>query len=296
MFETRKRVAIGTVVVGLALALSACLLTPGRFTASLDLRRDGQFRFAYAGEIHMLALSKLAQMGRSTATFEPETCTNDEDKERPCTAEELAAQKQAFEERTKAQSTKNQKESEQMKALLGGIDPSNPQAAEEMAARLRRQAGWKSVVYKGDGLFVVDYALAGRLDHDFVFPTIERLPMANAFVQLSRRNDGTVRVDAPGFSAQSGGSNPLAMAMTGALGEMSAAQDSKGQKAKDQGAGNPASPFAMPFEGTFTLTTDGAVLANNTDEGPQPGPAGQVLTWAVNARNAAPTALIRLGN
>ena len=121
MFETRKRVAIGTVVVGLALALSACLLTPGRFTASLDLRRDGQFRFAYAGEIHMLALSKLAQMGRSTATFEPETCTNDEDKERPCTAEELAAQKQAFEERTKAQSTKNQKESEQMKALLGGL-------------------------------------------------------------------------------------------------------------------------------------------------------------------------------
>lgn len=288
MFETRKRMAIGAVVVGLALALSACLLTPGRFTASLDLRRDGQFRFAYAGEIHMLALSQLAKMGRSNATFEPETCTNDEDKERPCTAEELAAQKQAFEERTKSQLSKSQKESDQMKALLGGIDPSNPQAAEEMAARLRRQAGWKSVVYKGDGLFVVDYAIAGRLDHDFVFPTIERLPMANAFVQLSRRNDGTVRVDAPGFSAQSGAGNPMGMAMAEMAGAMAKAGSSAGQ---GDAAGNPFGPF----DGTFTLTTDGAIIANNTDEGPKAVPGGQKLDWAVNVRNAAPTALVRLG-
>jgi len=52
-----------------------------------------------------------------------------------------------------------------------------------------------------------------------------------------------------------------------------------------------------PAEGTFTLTTDGAVLANNTDEGPQPDAAGQKLTWTVNPRSVgAPTALIRLAN
>jgi hypothetical protein len=49
------------------------------------------------------------------------------------------------------------------------------------------------------------------------------------------------------------------------------------------------------MDGQFTLRTDGAILANNTDEGPQADPAGQKLDWAVNLRTpAAPTALIRL--
>lgn len=288
MITLRPRLIAGAMLAVLSLALSACLLTPGRFTSTLDLRRDGRFAFTYSGEIHMLALTKLAQMGqmaRKPSVFEPETCTNDEGRDRRCTAEELAEQKERFEASTKERSTKNRQEAEQMKALLGGIDPANPQAAEEMAARLRRQAGWKSVVYKGDGLFMVDYAIAGRLDHDFVFPTVERLPMANAFVQLSRRSDGTVRIDAPGYSAQSGAGNPMGMAM----GQMATAM---GGKKTGADVGNPFGPL----EGSFTVTTDGAVLANNTDEGPQVDAAGQKLNWAVNTRNAAPTALIRLGN
>ena len=289
MFRTRTPKVAATLLIVLAAALSACLLTPGRFTSSLDLRRDGTFRFAYQGEIHMLALSKLAQMGSKAKVFEPDTCYNDEAKERPCTAVELADQKKAFEERLKQNATKDKAEAEQVKALLGGIDPSNPQAAEEMAARLRRQAGWKSVVYKGDGLFLVDYAIAGRLDHDFVFPTVERLPLANAFVQLSRRNDGTVRIDAPGYSGQSGAGNPMGMALAGMAGAMS-----KPGKGAQDGGDLPGNPFG-PFEGTFTLTTDGTIIANNTDEGPKAVPGGQQLDWAVNVRNAAPTALVRLG-
>jgi len=290
MFRTHTPKAAAALLTILAMALSACLLTPGRFTSSLDLRRDGSFRFAYQGEIHMLALSKLAQMGSKPKVFEPDTCYNDEAKERPCTAEELADQKQAFEERLKQSGPKDKAEAEQMKALLGGIDPSNPQAAEEMAARLRRQAGWKSVVYQGDGLFVVDYAIAGRLDHDFVFPTVERLPLANAFVQLSRRNDGTVRIDAPGYSGQSGAGNPMGMALAGMAGAMA-----KAGKAGKDGGDLPGNPFG-PFEGTFTLTTDGVIVANNTDEGPKPVAGGQQLDWTVNIRNAAPTALVRLGS
>lgn len=215
MVTHRPRLIAGALLAALSLALSACLLTPGQFTSTLDLRRDGRFTFTYAGEIRMLALSRLAQMGRKTTVFEPEACTSDDGRERRCTGEELAEQKERFEAGMEASSTKSKQDAEQMKALLGGIDPANPQAAEEMAARLRRQAGWKSVVYKGDGLFVVDFAMTGRLDHDFVFPTIERLPLANAFVQLSRRSDGTVRIDAPGYSAQSGAGNPMGMALSG---------------------------------------------------------------------------------
>jgi hypothetical protein len=261
----------------LTLLLAACLLAPGKFTSSLDIRKDGRFSFAYTGEIHMLALSKLATEGdEARKTFAPEPCRRDASmEERPCTTAEIAEQRQTWQEERASAADKRRRDAESMKAILGGIDPSNPRAAEELAQRLRRQAGWKRVTYKGDGLFDVDFAITGRLDHDFTFPTIERFPMANAFVQVGLRNDGTVRVDAPGFAPASGG-EPYRAMMQG--------------MATKQGE----APFPQ-VDGHFTLRTDGAILANNTDEGPQPDPAGQKLDWAVNVRTpAAPTALIRL--
>jgi hypothetical protein len=238
----------------LSLLLAACLLAPGKFVSSLDVRKDGTFAFAYAGEIHMLALSKLAEIGQDKAAAVPG--------EPASTAE------------------KRRRDAETMRVILGGIDPASPRAAEELAQRLRRQAGWRRVTYKGDGLFDVDFAISGRLDHDFAFPTIERLPMANAFVQVALRNDGTVRVDAPGF-AQAAGGEPYRGLLQGFAGQAGAGREG-------------GSPFPLA-EGSFTIRTDGAILANNTDEGPQPDPAGQKLAWAVNARTpAAPTALIRL--
>ncbi|MBC2664879.1 hypothetical protein H7F51_05055 [Novosphingobium flavum] len=278
-----RRVAAGAAVVMLGLALSACLLTPGRFTSALDLRRDGRFSFTYSGEIRMLALSKLAEKAQAEKNaFTPSDCFDENMAKRPCKATELAEQRKTWDDERKASADRRARESEQMKALLGGIDPSSPAAAEELATRLRRQAGWKSVIYKGDGLYVVDFSLSGRLDHDFAFPTIERFPMANPFIQLTRRADGSVRVDAPGFGPASGAGNPFTAMMSGAMSEMGGA------------AGK--APALPTFDGTFTITTDGQVLANNTDEGPQPDPAGQRLAWVLNARSAAaPTALVRLG-
>lgn len=278
-----KRFAAAALVVGLGLALSACLLLPGKFSSNLDLRKDGRFSYSYTGEIRMLALSKLAQDGEKKA-FTPEACTGDDGQERKCTAEELAEQKRTWDESQQAAAEKRKRDADSARAIFGGIDPSSPQAAEELAARLRRQVGWKSVAYKGDGLYLVDFAISGRLDHDFAFPTIERFPLANAFVQLSRRADGTVRIDAPGFGPASG-TNPFAAMMgMGGMGGMTDASDKE-------------SAPPSPAEGTFTLTTDGAVLANNTDEGPQADPAGQKLSWTVNLRSAgAPTALVKLAN
>lgn len=49
------------------LLLAGCLLLPGKFTSGIDLRKDGSFSFTYKGEIHVLALSKLAaeEIGRA---------------------------------------------------------------------------------------------------------------------------------------------------------------------------------------------------------------------------------------
>ena len=49
-------------------------------------------------------------------------------------------------------------------------------------------------------------------------------------------------------------------------------------------------------DGTFTMVTDGEILANYTDEGPRAAPGGRALSWKVNPRTAsAPTALVNLG-
>jgi hypothetical protein len=269
----------------LSAVLTACFVLPGKFASTLDLRKDGRFSYSYKGEVWVMGLSKLSEMGNTPAKFEPSTCYDDNDNmsERECTKEEIEAQKASWEIEQQAGAEKRKKEAEEMKALLGGIDPSDPKAGEELAARLRRQAGWKTVTYKGDGLYDVDFAIAGRIDHDFNFPTIERMAMVTPFVAVNRRADNSVRIDTPGFAA-GGGSNP--MAAMGGLAAMGAAGEDG-----DKG------PKFPKVEGTFTITTDGKVLANNTDEGPQADTTGQRLIWTIDARNpAGPTALIKLGN
>jgi hypothetical protein len=281
---------IGAFMAALAcLALSACLLAPGKFTSELDLRKNGSFTFSYTGEIHMLALSKLAGMD-AQKPFAANPCYGEDEaqgqgEQRDCTAKELADQKAAWEEDRKSSAERRTRDADSMKAIFGGIDLSSPRAAGEIAQRLRRQAGWKRVDYKGDGLYDVDFSIAGKLDHDFTFPTIERFPMSNAFVQIALRGDGTARIDAPGFAPGSNGEPLRGMAM--GLG----------------GSGDKSAPAGFPqADGTFVIRTDGAILANNTDEGPKSDPAapgghpnGQRLDWVVNVRTpAAPMALVRL--
>lgn len=276
------------------LSLTGCFLQPGKFDSTLDLRKDGSFTFAYKGQIYLLALSKMADMaGKADATekFVQQPCEDDDFKERPCTASEIAEQKHSWESEAQKRKQDEQKNAETMRAMLGGIDPADPAAAKELAERLRHQAGWRSVTYVGDGLFEVDFALSSKLTHDFVFPTIERFPMGDAFVMANRRADGTVRIDAPGFTAQSA-ANPMQGLMAGALGGTETS-DTSGAK-PDAKAATPAVP---EIDGTFRIMTDGEILANNTDEGPQAGTGGKVLQWRITKRTqAAPMTLLRLAS
>lgn len=278
-----RRLAAAGLALAMSLALAACFMLPGKFASTLDLRKDGRFAYAYKGEIFLLGLAKLAEMDSAgDSEFTPSACYKDEDGEveRECTTAEIDQQKQDWDEEQVAAAAKRKKDAEEMKAVFGGIDPSDPKAAEELAARLRRQAGWRAVTYKGDGLFEVDFAITGRIDHDFVFPTMERMPLYSPFVMLNRRADGSVRIDAPGFN---GGSQTGNLGGLGALAALGAKEEK----------GFPKMP---QIEGTFTLTTDGQILTNNTDEGPKKDAAGQRLDWTINARStAAPSALVKLG-
>jgi hypothetical protein len=292
MPSTARRLA-ATLVAAATLLLSGCFVSPGSFTSAIDLRRDGRFSYSYTGEIYLLGLSKLAEMGskmQEQSKWKPSPCFKEGASldERPCTPDELDQQKADWAVDQKSSAERRKRDASMMTAMLGGIDPTSPRAADELAARLRRQAGWRSVVYKGDGLFAVDFAIAGHLDYDFQFPTMEGFPMANVFVVLNKRADGAVRLDAPAFGQPAQG-NPLAnMGQFAAMGAAVGA----GQEGKDG-----ARPNLPEFNGTLVLTTDGTILANNTDEGPQADPANGLtrLDWKVDVRTtAAPTALIKL--
>ncbi len=243
-----RRLTAGLFVAALGLLLAACILMPGKFSSSLDLRKDGRFSFAYKGEIHFV----------SPSDFDGK-------------------------KKDGSKSPRQEQEAAQMEAVMGGMNLSDPKAAEEFARKLMRQHGWRSVRSMGKGRFDVDYAISGTLTHDFAFPVIDDFPQANPFVQVILRGDGSARINAPAFSSGASGS-PLRN-----LARMSAMDKSGKETEKDEGPQLPA------LDGSFALTTDGVILANNTEEGPRTDTSGSTLHWRVDENTeAAPTALINL--
>ena len=283
------KIARAALPLAAVFALAGCVLQPGKFEAALDLRKDGTFSYSYKGQIYLLALGKLAEMAHEAeagaAEFVAEPCWDDEEfEERDCSAEEIAEQRSEWEDEQERKAAEAERNAQMMSGMLGGIDPADPAAAEELAERLSRQAGWNAVTYSGDGLFEVDFAISSRMSHDFAFPTFERFPMTNVFVMANLREDGTVRIDAPGFAAQGGG-NPLQGMMGGMAGMFAAAGSDSEEEV----------PVLPQVDGTFRIVTDGEILANNTDDGPSETARGRVLEWKITPRTqAAPTALVRL--
>lgn len=280
------RLKAAAVLAGLSLLLSGCFITPGKFTSELQLMDGDQFTFSYEGEIFFLALADLAAMGGSDQTFKA-TCWNEEAfEERECTAEEEAQQRADWDAGAEIRAEKNKREADQLASIMGGIDPTDPQASAELTKLLLRQRGWNRVEDKGDGVFDVSYSITGDLTHDFMFPLIEGFPTTNPFVQMIMRDGDVVRVNAPGFAVQNGG--PMAAFMGGMPGMSGLA-----------GMSDPAAadgdeiPDIPTIEGVFTIVTSGNVRANNTDEGSQTTSTGETLTWDISPRTkAAPTALI----
>ena len=277
----------GKIVVAAAapLMLSGCLWGPGKFNSTLALNRAGTFVLDYRGEIMLQMADKDSPAepwrddmatcyadGRTESTgFSAATIDIDEDipeddtgsgsnEERACTAAELARLKAAHDRAEAERVAKKRAENEEM-AKLFGIPGSDDESNRRFAANLMKQKGWRSVAYKGKGLFDVDYHVEGRLDQDFAFPLMPDSDLMIPFITIRPRTDGSVKVSAPAFV---GG--------TGVF----------GARAKMMGLPNKGNEGPVSrAEGRFTVTTDGEILTNNSEDGPTAVEGRRQLHWDV---------------
>jgi hypothetical protein len=291
------------VLVTLPVLLGGCFLIPGAFTSSLDLRRDGQFTFAYKGEVLFQSPDEAMKMGSGTSrvwndsmavcprngepysndwdvTVAPSSPADEEAQEeespnRACTREEIARLKKEWDVKQAERRAKDRKEGEQFAAMFG-FNPADEASNRKLASTMMRQDGWKSVIYRGEGVFDVDYQISGRIGHDFIFPVFPQGEIIIPFVMVRGQDKGSVRVSAPALA----GSGLKSM----------------GSQAKWLGAGvaQKDAPLSRT-KGRFTITTDGEILTNNTEDGPGQATNGRVLVWDIDSQmNRTPEALIRL--
>ena len=285
-----KRGVMALVAAGAAMLLAGCLVLPGKFAATLDLRKDGHFTYTYKGDIVILGLTRLAELAmaqKPKAEFSPSACyKKDGETERDCTPAEVATQKKDWEVEQVAQAAKDAKEKEMVIRALGGVDPTNPKSAADIAARLTGQAGFQSVTYMGNGRYDVDYAISGVLAYDYQFPTIERMmPQVIPFIVLNKRSNGEVRIDSPLMQQA---------ALTTPGGNMAQIFTQLAGLDKD-GKSREATKDFPALDGHFTLITDGVILSNNTEHGPKQVPGGKQLDWDINFMTAiSPMALVGL--
>ena len=244
------------------LLLTGCLRGPGKFNSDLTLKKDGSFVLDYRGEIvQQLPPDQETQPWANSRA----KCEDAKGKSRPCTANEIADQKTAYEKK-RADSIQTAR----MFGLPGFDDESN----RAFAAKLMKYAGWRSVAYRSNGVFDVDYHMEGRATQDFLFPALPDNDLLIPFIAIRRRADGSVLVTAPAFT---GGQGPLAA------------------RAGPMAAGDMKPDIVSRAQGRFTIVTDGEILTNNSEDGPAPHAVGRQLHWDVDsASKKIPEALIRL--
>jgi len=276
-------------VAAAALPLASCLWGPGKFQSDLALKKDGSFILDYRGEIVLQSAEGMdgekpeswsdnmarCHTGRDGSQPPPPIVAvpgpNDPGpQERACTKTEIASQKLAHEKREAERRESQRKKADEV-AQMFGLPGTDDASARAFAAKLSKYAGWRSVSYRGKGVFDVDYHFEGRLTQDYVFPLMPDNELIIPFVALRRRSDGAVMMTAPGL-----GGNPFAA------------------RAKAAGMPNSDGPPSHA-EGRFTVTTDGEVLTNNSEDGPAPHALGRRVYWDVSPASVkTPEMLVRL--
>lgn len=233
------------------LVLASCLFVPGKFESALTIHADRSFTFAYTGEVMAVDLQsfmgKAMQMGMADAAKkDKKDKTPEKAPDFTLTPEEKAKQDETF---------------------------------RKLAIEVAKEAGYRSVEYRGNGMFWIDYRISGTLDHGFVFPYNLDNQMIMPWIAVELRGKDLIRVKAPGYVRMSGGSGMSGMGDMSALAMM---------------PGGMGEAFTR-LQGTFTLTTDAELVSQNNEEGAVTTGKDKTITWKTDTKTSdAPMASIRV--
>lgn len=220
--------------------LVGCVLVPGKFASTLHIAADRSFAFAYQGEVIAIDLAgemaKIGAMGRAAEDADTDPAG-------------ISLDDIAFQDTD------------------GADDQARADARfRAIADALRKEPGYRSVEYKGDGLFAIDYATRGSLTHGFVYPYNIDAEVIFPFVVIELRGPDQVRVKAPAF----------------------------GETDTPGGMGG-SSPSNDRMDGTFTLTTDAEVVSQNNEDGVESDGGRKKILWkATPLSQDAPMAVLRV--
>ena len=228
------------------LMLGACLVTPGKFESTLDIRADRQFSFTYKGEI---ISSDMKGLGSSGEDLIGDDAPEKKDSALHKTAMQTGSSG-SFDNRSAAG------DEAQMQAI---------------AAALSKEKGFRSARYMGNHRFEIDYAISGRLTHNFLFPFNSDAEIVLPFVAVELRGDDRVRVKAPGYS------------------------NGFDKSREPMGQSGPGEDASKALDGHFTLTTDAEIVSQNQEDGAQSIAGGKRIVWRITPLTSeAPMATLRV--
>jgi hypothetical protein len=252
MFERIKGIAL---VLIAPLVLVGCAFSPGKFTSSLTILADRSFTFSYQGEVIAVDLASEMAKGMGDA-FKDDT--KDGDKKE---TSDTAMLQPAVWQNKAPKNTEAPAEEE---------DPAADEAKKEakfkaIGEALTKEAGYRSVTYKGKGVFVVDYQISGKLTHSFLWPYNIDAEVIFPFVVIELRGRDQVRVKAPAF------------------GDDDSPAKGKGDDSKAK------------LDGVFTLVTDGELVSQNNENGATSANGRKTVTWkATPLSKDAPMAVVKV--
>lgn len=251
MFDRFKGIALAVLAPVL---LVGCAFSPGKFVSTLTILADRSFTFSYQGEVIAVDIAGEMAKGMGDA-FKG---MGDEDDKKKTTTSLL---RDAAWQEEDAPATDDE----------GSAKDDAEEAAKKeakfkaIAEALTKEAGYRSVTYKGDGVFVVDYQISGKLTHGFLWPYNIDAEVIFPFVVMELRGADTVRVKAPAF------------------GDNESPGKGKSDDAKTK------------LDGTFTLITDGEIVSQNNEDGAKTDGTRRTVTWkATPLSKDAPMAVVKV--
>ncbi len=265
MFDRFRGIALALIA---PLVLVGCAFSPGKFVSSLTILADRSFTFSYQGEV--IAVDLAAEMAKGMGDAFKDSGKDDEKKDTSTTGFLRAASWQEdcameLNQSDCAPGVGNETE--------GGMtdDSATEKKAEKdakfkaVAEALTKEAGYRKVEYKGDGVFLIDYQISGKLTHAFLWPFNVDAEVIFPFVVIELRGRDQVRMKAPAF-----GDND--------------------SPAKGKGGGDKAK-----LDGVFTLITDGEIVSQNNEDGAKAEGGRRTVTWkATPLSKDAPMAVVKV--